>query len=182
GKISVKEYDIKCKSLIRFVPQARADTHEAAIKFQEGLKLNIKKHMTTFRFQRYSDIKNLACVVEREEEDKNKQGERGKGLNPYAKKQRLYTCIPASPPDSSGIITILERPSPHVSSIASLMTRQVIHPILGVTLDDIRINTLLERPSPHVSPIASLMTRQVIHPIPDVTLDDIRINTVSEIS
>ncbi|KAL6000401.1 hypothetical protein ACLOJK_024096, partial [Asimina triloba] len=40
------------------------------------------------------------------------------------------------------------------------MTRQVIHPIPGVTLDDIRINTLLERPSPHVLPIASLMTRQ----------------------
>ncbi|KAL6009384.1 hypothetical protein ACLOJK_022613, partial [Asimina triloba] len=45
------------------------------------------------------------------------------------------------------------------------MTRQVIHPIPGVTLDDIRIDTLLERPSPHVSPIASLMTRQVSNKI-----------------
>ncbi|KAL5985263.1 hypothetical protein ACLOJK_036501, partial [Asimina triloba] len=41
--------------------------------------------------QRYSDIRNLACVVEREEEEQNKQRERGKGSNPYAKKQRLST-------------------------------------------------------------------------------------------
>ncbi|KAL6004126.1 hypothetical protein ACLOJK_004673 [Asimina triloba] len=41
------------------------------------------------------------------------------------------------------------------------MTRQVIHLIPDVTLDDIRIDTHLKRPSPHVSPIASLMTRQV---------------------
>ncbi|KAL5997155.1 hypothetical protein ACLOJK_008083 [Asimina triloba] len=96
--------------------------------------------------------------------------------------ERLYTCIPASPLDSSGIITILERPSPHVSPIASLMTRQVIHLIPDVTLDNIRIDTLLEKPSPHVSPIASLLIRQVRHPIPGVKLDDIRINTILEIS
>ncbi|KAL5978103.1 hypothetical protein ACLOJK_029220, partial [Asimina triloba] len=40
------------------------------------------------------------------------------------------------------------------------MTRQVIHLIPDVTLDDIRIDTLLERPSPHVSPIVCLQTRQ----------------------
>ncbi|KAL5973182.1 hypothetical protein ACLOJK_037209 [Asimina triloba] len=41
---------------------------------------------------------------------------------------RLYTCIPASPLDSPVIITLLERPSPHVSPIASLLTRQYPDP------------------------------------------------------
>ncbi|KAL5980585.1 hypothetical protein ACLOJK_028493 [Asimina triloba] len=91
-KMSVKEYDIKFKSLSWFVPWARADTHEAAIKFQEALKLSIRKHVATFRFQRYSDIRNLTCVVEREEEEQNKQRERGKGSNPCAKKQQSSTC------------------------------------------------------------------------------------------
>ncbi|KAL6009474.1 hypothetical protein ACLOJK_022703, partial [Asimina triloba] len=50
--------------------------------------------------------------------------------------------------------------NPNIHNYNKDPSRQVIHPIPGVTLDDIRIDTLLERPSPHVSPITSLLTRQ----------------------
>ncbi|KAL6001143.1 hypothetical protein ACLOJK_006875 [Asimina triloba] len=72
-----------------------------------------------------------------------------------------YTHLLPNVATSQSFITLLERPSPHVSPIASIPTRQVIHTCSPASpLVDIRINTLLKRPSPHVSPIASIHTQQ----------------------
>ncbi|KAL6009353.1 hypothetical protein ACLOJK_022582, partial [Asimina triloba] len=59
--------------------RSRANPQEAASRFQEGLKSSIKRIVSAFRFERYSDMLNLAYLLEREEEIYNQTREQSRG-------------------------------------------------------------------------------------------------------
>ncbi|KAL5986198.1 hypothetical protein ACLOJK_014531, partial [Asimina triloba] len=65
GQMTIEEYDLKFQSLIRFVPWAQADPQAAANKFQEGLRPSIRRTVSVFNFTEYSDMRNMACTLEK---------------------------------------------------------------------------------------------------------------------
>ncbi|KAL5979772.1 hypothetical protein ACLOJK_041419 [Asimina triloba] len=92
--MTVEKYDTRFQSMIQFMLWAQANPREAFSRFQEGMKPSIRRIVSTFRFERYSDMLNLACLLEREEEMYNQIREQSRGTKsggPTVKKQKLST-------------------------------------------------------------------------------------------
>ncbi|KAL5980194.1 hypothetical protein ACLOJK_036661 [Asimina triloba] len=91
--MSVEEYDIKFRSLARFVPWALTDRRETAHKFQEGLRLSIRRGLAPLKTVEYGDILDRARMIEQEEEEQDRIREKRKGthVGGQSKKQKVST-------------------------------------------------------------------------------------------
>ena len=64
GDMSVREYEAKFNELARFAPSAVASEREKCIKFQEGLKVPIRRQLVALRLRSFGELVSSAISVE----------------------------------------------------------------------------------------------------------------------